>query len=250
MEESRLREAAEIIIDSKYLVALTGAGISKESNIPTFRGEDGLWRTYDAMQLATPGAFANNPSLVWEWYSWRQGIIADCHPNPAHETLSNWEQEGILRCLITQNVDGLHRRAGSKNVLEVHGDIWALKCTSCTYKGRLDKPASGILECPSCMNHLRPDVVWFGEALDQDIVGKLYTQLTKSDVCIIIGTSGLVYPAASFPLVVKQHGGSLIEVNIEKTVLSGKVDIHLPGKAGDVLPALDLLMHDDARRNR
>ncbi|MFW9840749.1 MAG: Sir2 family NAD-dependent protein deacetylase, partial [Candidatus Thorarchaeota archaeon] len=128
MTSLNLQVAADIINKSEYLIALTGAGISKESNIPTFRGKDGLWRKYDAMELATSSAFARNPNLVWEWYIWRQGLIAECEPNPAHTTLVMWEARGILKSLITQNVDGLHRRVGSKNVLEVHGDLWSLKC--------------------------------------------------------------------------------------------------------------------------
>ncbi|MHA1943359.1 MAG: NAD-dependent protein deacylase [Candidatus Thorarchaeota archaeon] len=242
MVDEFLQTATEIINASEYLIVLTGAGISKESNIPTFRGEDGLWRNYDAMQLATPTAFANNPTLVWEWYSWRQGLIAECEPNPAHTTLVKWEEKGILKSLITQNVDGLHRRAGSRNVLEVHGDLWALKCISCNHVERLSAPASGIPPCPQCENHLRPDVVWFGESLDSDIIEQVYIELGKADVCLVIGTSALVQPSASFPLIVKQRGGKLIEVNIEETGLSHVVDVHLAGKAGEILPTLDSLL--------
>jgi NAD-dependent deacetylase len=234
-----LKEAADAIRNANYSVAITGAGISKESNVPTFRGEDGLWRNYDAMELATPSAFARNPALVWEWYTWRHGLISECEPNPAHNTLVSWEERGILKTLITQNVDGLHIRAGSVNVHEVHGDIWALKCSSCDYRGRLDKPVSGIPSCPQCNSHLRPDVVWFGESLNPVIMRQVYTELERSDVCIVIGTSALIQPAASFPLIVKQQGGMIIEVNVEKTMLSGVADFHITGKAGEVLPALD-----------
>ena len=237
-----LKEAADTIMDADYFVALTGAGISKESGVPTFRGEDGLWRNYDAMELATPTAFARNPTLVWEWYTWRQGLIANCEPNPAHNTLVSWEERGILKTLITQNVDGLHVRAGSVNVQEVHGDLWALKCTSCDYRGRLNQPATGIPSCPQCNSHLRPDVVWFGESLDSEIMGHVYNELERADACIVIGTSALVQPSASFPIIVKQHGGKIIEVNVEKTMLSGYIDFHLSGKAGEILPALNELM--------
>jgi len=235
-------QAAEVISESRHLVALTGAGISKESNVPTFRGEDGLWREYNAMELATPSAFARNPELVWEWYSWRQGLIASCEPNPAHKTLADWEGRGILKTLITQNVDGLHRRAGSKSVLEVHGDLWALKCSSCTNRGRLDGPADGIPSCPECGSHLRPDVVWFGESLDRNVMAKVYAELERADVCLVVGTSALIQPAASFPLVVKQMGGRLIEVNVETTPLTAVTDVHLSGKAGAILPKLDSLL--------
>ena len=242
METEILRSVADTIANSKYLIALTGAGISKESNVPTFRGKDGLWRNYDAMELATPDAFRRNPTLVWEWYTWRQGLIAECSPNPGHLTLVKWEQEGLLKSLITQNVDGLHIRAGSVNVREVHGDLWAIKCVSCDYKSRLDAPAVGIPQCPECNNNLRPDVVWFGESLDHDTISKVYNELEQTDTCLVIGTSALVQPAASFPLIVKQRGGKVIEVNVEKTMLSGVVDFHLSGKAGEVLPAIDELL--------
>jgi NAD-dependent deacetylase len=243
MAENYFQAAAKIIEESEYLIALTGAGISKESNIPTFRGEDGLWRNYDAMQLATPTAFVNNPSLVWEWYSWRQGLIAECEPNPAHNVLVKWEEKGILKTLITQNVDGLHRRAGSNNVLEVHGDLWALKCVSCNHTGRLKAPATGIPLCPQCESHLRPDVVWFGESLDASIIDQVYAELNKADACLVVGTSALVQPSASFPLIVKKRGGQLLEVNVEETSLTGVVDVHLLGMAGKVLPSLDSLLY-------
>ncbi|MGY5852855.1 MAG: NAD-dependent deacylase [Candidatus Thorarchaeota archaeon] len=236
------KKAAESIASSNHLIALTGAGISRESNVPTFRGTDGLWRNYDAMQLATPSAFSKDPKLVWEWYTWRQGLISECSPNPAHLTLSKWEEEGLLKSLITQNVDGLHYRSGSRNVLEVHGDLWALKCTSCSHTGRLDEPAEGIPECPDCKGNLRPDVVWFGETLDTYVLKSVSEQLKLADVCIVIGTSSLVQPAASFPLVVKQNEGVLIEVNVEETPLTGYVDYHLRGKAGEILPILDELL--------
>ncbi|MFW9809664.1 MAG: NAD-dependent protein deacylase [Candidatus Thorarchaeota archaeon] len=242
MIDDFLRKAAITIENSNYLIALTGAGISRESNVPTFRGEDGLWRNYNPMQLATPSAFANNPSLVWEWYTWRQGLIAECEPNPAHRTLVKWEEKGILKSLITQNVDGLHRRAGSLNLLEVHGDLWALKCVSCTHTERLSAPASGIPSCPQCQSHLRPDVVWFGESLDSGIIAQVYSELEKADVCMVIGTSALVQPAASFPFVVKQRGGKIIEINIEQTILTGVADVHLMGRAGEVLPLIDFLL--------
>ena len=144
--------------------------------------------------------------------------------------------------MITQNVDGLHVRAGSVNVYEVHGDIWAVRCISCEYHGRLDKPAAGIPLCPLCNKYLRPDVVWFGETLSSTIMGKVYEELQQADVCIVIGTSALVQPAASFPLVVKQRQGKIIEVNIEQTFLTPIADYHLNGKAGRILPVLDELI--------
>ena len=243
MDQSELFSAAEVIRNSRYLIALTGAGISKESNVPTFRDADGLWRNHDAMELATPDAFRRNPTLVWEWYTWRQGLIAECNPNPGHLTLAKWERENLLKSLLTQNVDGLHIRAGSKNVWEVHGDLWALKCVVCDYKGRLEAPAVGIPLCPECSNSLRPDVVWFGESLDRDVISNVYSELEQADVCLVIGTSALVQPAASFPLIVQQRGGFIIEVNVERTPLTSAADYHLSGKSGEVLPELDEILH-------
>ncbi len=234
--------AANMIANAKYLIALSGSGISKESNVPTFRGEDGLWNEYDVMELATPQAFANNPTLVWEWYSWRQGLIASCEPNPAHRTLAKWESNNLLKCLITQNVDGLHSRAGSNNILEVHGNLWKLKCSSCEHRDFLNSPAEVAPKCPMCESFLRPDVVWFGEQLNPCILSDVYTQLEKSEICIVIGTSALIQPAASFPLIVKQRGGTIIEVNIEPTPLTSYADIHLQGKAGEIMPTLNSLL--------
>lgn len=241
-DELSIKQATNIIKQSKYLIAMTGAGISRESNVPTFRGADGLWKQYDAMQLATPDAFRANPQLVWEWYSWRQDLILKCSPNPAHETLVKWEQKGYLKSIITQNVDGLHRRAGSHSLHEVHGNLWTLKCTSCDYHDQLDAPAVGVPICPSCSNHLRPDVVWFGENLNQEIMLNVYSELDKADVCMVIGTSALVQPAASFPLLVREQGGLIIEVNIEETPLTPLATVHLRGKAGEILPLLDKLI--------
>lgn len=242
MSRDDLAFAASIISEARHLIALTGAGISKESNVPTFRGKDGLWRKHNVMDLATPSAFARNPQLVWEWYSWRQDLIAKCTPNPAHYTLVKWEKKGILKSLISQNVDGLHRRAGSGNVLEVHGNLWAVKCTSCTHLGRLSDPAQGIPECPSCGANLRPDVVWFGERLNPVVMQNVREELERADTIIVIGTSALVQPAATFPLIVKQRGGKLLEVNIEQTPLTRTVDAHLRGKAGELLLKLDKLI--------
>jgi len=239
---NHLQKAADLLRKAEYLIALTGAGISKESNVPTFRGKDGLWKQYNAMDLATPQAFGRDPQLVWEWYTWRQELIATCIPNPAHHTLATWEKNGTLKSLITQNVDGLHRKAGSTKVLEVHGDIWTLKCTRCSFHSRKTEPAEGIPTCPSCDANLRPDVVWFGESLPSMIMDQVFTELQKADTILVIGTSVLVQPAASFPLLVKRHGGQILEVNIIETPLTFAADVHLSGKAGEILPQLDQLL--------
>ncbi len=239
---NHLQKAADLLLNAEYLIVLTGAGISKESNVPTFRGKDGLWKQYNAMDLATPQAFSQDPQLVWEWYTWRQKLIATCIPNPAHHTLANWEKNGTLKSLITQNVDGLHRKAGSTKVIEVHGDIWTLKCTRCSFHSRKTEPAEGIPTCPTCNANLRPDVVWFGESLPSMIMDQIFVELQKADTILVIGTSALVQPAASFPLLVKRQGGLILEVNIEETPLTFAADVHLSGKAGEILPQLDQLL--------
>jgi NAD-dependent deacetylase len=235
-------KAAELIRTARHLVVLTGAGISKESNVPTFRGKDGLWKQYNVMDLATPQAFNRNPALVWEWYVWRQNLIAQCEPNPAHFTLAKWEKNRILKSLITQNVDGLHRKAGSTNVLEVHGNIWSLKCTHCSYHAQITQPAQSLPYCPKCKANLRPDVVWFGESLPSRTMNQVYKELHKADTILVIGTSALVQPAASFPLLVQRHGGRILEINLEETPLTSVVNIHLSGKAGELLPQLDQIL--------
>ncbi len=241
-----LPSATSFIRNANHLIALTGAGISKESNIPTFRGKDGLWRQYNAMDLATPQAFARNPKLVWEWYTWRQDLISKCQPNPAHLTLAEWEKRGILKAVITQNVDGLHRQAGSGKILEVHGDIWQVKCTACSYRTRLSEPAISIPTCPDCGANLRPDVVWFGESLPSTIMGEVFSQLEQADAIIVIGTSALIQPSASFPFIVKRRGGHVLEVNVEATPLTPIADVHLKDKAGIILPQLNTLLHEEA----
>ncbi len=242
MADQLLRTVAQVIADSNYLIALTGAGISKESNVPTFRGKDGLWNKYNVMELATLRAFKDNPQLVWEWYAWRQNLIASCEPNPAHLTLANWERQGLLKSIVTQNVDGLHERAGSSNIFEIHGNIWRVKCMNCDYHGQLDAPASGVPSCPLCNGNLRPDVVWFGESLDRDLLNSVDAELRRTDVCLVIGTSAVVYPAASFPMVAKDLGATVIEINIETTPITDFVDFHLSGKAGEILPQIDQLL--------
>ncbi|MFW9907133.1 MAG: NAD-dependent deacylase [Candidatus Thorarchaeota archaeon] len=242
IEHTSVLKAAEIILSSDYLIALTGAGISSESGVPTFRGADGLWRNYDAMQLATPEAFRKDPKLVWEWYSWRQGLILGCEPNLAHLTLAKWEAKNVLRGLITQNVDNLHSRAGSKNIIQVHGSIFKLKCTECEFKGDLTAPPKDIPLCSACGSYLRPDVVWFGENLDYHIMSQTYKELDQADTILVIGTSGIVQPAASFPLIVRQHGGKIIDINIEPTSISNFAEVYITGKASEVLREIDLAL--------
>ncbi len=210
------------------IAVLTGAGISAESGIPTFRGEKGLWKNFRPEELATPQAFKRNPALVWEWYLWRRSIIAKANPNAGHLFLAELERkfgEGFL--LITQNVDGLHQKAGSKRVIELHGNIWRVKCLKCgavyyDYQTHYEVlPPS----CKNCGGMIRPDVVWFGESLPEKALNTAIDWATSCHIFISIGTSAVVYPAAELPLLAKRHGAKLIEINPEETPISPIADV-------------------------
>jgi NAD-dependent deacetylase len=222
---------------SGKIIAITGSGVSKGSGIPTFRGKDGLWRNYNAQDLATPQAFAQDPELVWEWYNWRIDLISEKEPNAAHLALVELEKANKLSWIITQNVDSLHQRAGSKNILEVHGNIFRTKCSSCGKKYDKNPSQEKLPRC-SCGGLLRPDVVWFGESLDREVLLKCDTLLQKEcAVLLIVGTSGLVYPVAAFPQIAKQASNALIiEFNVEKTPISSIADNSILGKAENTLP--------------
>ncbi|HIQ48398.1 MAG TPA: NAD-dependent deacylase [Aquifex aeolicus] len=210
----------------KLIVALTGAGISAESGIPTFRGKDGLWNKFRPEELATPEAFFRDPKLVWGWYDWRKSLIAKAEPNEGHKILAKMEKEFPHFYLITQNVDGLHKKAGSEKVIELHGNIWKVKCVNCkyeTYEYRTPLPEIPP-KCEQCGGLLRPGVVWFGESLPMDALQKAYELSRKSLVFIVIGTSGVVYPAAELPYIAKENGAEVIEVNPEETPISRIAD--------------------------
>jgi NAD-dependent deacetylase len=217
----------------KRVIVLTGAGISAESGIPTFRGAGGLWEKYKPEELATPQAFNKNPELVWRWYDYRRQKIAQAEPNRGHEILAELEKRWEGFYLITQNVDGLHQRAGSRKVIELHGNIWKVRCTSCTYEGyNYEVPLRDIPpRCPNCGGILRPGVVWFGEPLPYDALNTAYSLSREADLFMVVGTSALVYPAAELPLVAKEMGAFLIEVNPEETPLSPYADICIREKA-------------------
>jgi NAD-dependent deacetylase len=221
------------------LVVLTGAGVSAESGIPTFRGAGGLWRRYQATELATPQAFQRDPRLVWEFYDWRRQIIGACEPNPAHRTLAAMEAHLADFTLVTQNIDGLHQRAGSQHVLSLHGDIWRVRCTSCPYQGEDSRTPLPELppRCPNCGGLLRPDVVWFGESLRSDVLEAAWQAASRANCMLVAGTSALVHPAASLPLLAKERGAYLVEVNPEGTPLTRHADQVLRGPAGQRLPA-------------
>jgi NAD-dependent deacetylase len=221
------------------VTALTGAGVSAESGIPTFRGPGGLWRGRDPASLATPEAFQSDPLAVWEWYDWRRGIIASAEPNDAHRALSRLEEEIEGFLLITQNVDGLHQAAGSRRIVELHGNLWRLRCTSeGTRHEDRRVPLDPLPPVCSCGALLRPDVVWFGEPLPVDALESALRQASRCEVMIVAGTSTIVQPAASLPLTAKQAGAWIVEVNPEPTPLSSIADHTLRGNAGEILPRL------------
>jgi len=246
-------------------VVLTGAGMSAESGVPTFRGESGLWRSYRPEELATPEAFSRDPLLVWEWYAWRRGLIAACEPNPGHTALARFMlRPSRTTTLVTQNVDGLHTRALERahqeeptgggglatpgeipegaRAIEVHGTIAGDRCSECHLRSAavpVDLTSVDTLpRCTECGGLLRPDVVWFGEALDEAVLSAAFEAAGNADVCLVAGTSAVVHPAASVPLATLHNGGDLIEVNPESTPLSRHARVRLAGPSGEVLPAL------------
>jgi NAD-dependent deacetylase len=222
------------------VTVLTGAGVSAESGVPTFRdAQTGLWAQYSPEDLATPRAFRQNPRLVWEWYAWRRKLVADAEPNPAHRALVEMETLIPQFHLITQNVDGLHQRAGSGRVIELHGNITRTKCAD---EGKIvsqwQEAGEVPPKCPDCGGLLRPDVVWFAEPLPETEVEQALRASTTCDVFLSIGTSTVVYPAAELPFEALRGGATVVEVNPEATPLTPHVRFVLPGTAGQVLPAL------------
>jgi NAD-dependent deacetylase len=225
---------------AKSVTVLTGAGVSAESGVPTFRdAQTGLWAQYSPEELATPRAFVRNPRLVWEWYEWRRKLVADAQPNPGHRALAEMEKLFPQFHLITQNVDGLHQRAGSTKVIELHGNIARTKCFN---QGTIVSEGPETDEvpphCPDCGGFLRPDVVWFEEALPERELALADTASTACDVFLSVGTSALVYPAAALPDAARESGATVIEINPQPTPLSSRAHYVIRGAAGVVLPAL------------
>lgn len=237
-----MEKAARIrsrLLNASSIAVLTGAGISADSGVPTFRGEDGLWRNFRAEELATPDAFRRDPALVWEWYNWRREIIATKNPNAAHHALVKLERHTPAFTLITQNVDGLHAKAGSKNITEIHGNIWKTRCTACgDVSHNSDVPIAILPHCKNCNGLLRPHIVWFGESLDPADIKRSMDALHTCEVLLVIGTSGVVQPAASFVSAAKGAGAYVVEINIEETPNSYLVDEVFAGRASDVVPLL------------
>jgi NAD-dependent deacetylase len=290
-EASSVDQARDLVRAAERVLVLTGAGVSAESGVPTFRGPEGLWRNYRPEELATPQAFARDPRLVWEWYAWRRAVVARCEPNAAHRALARFalrrdvgaerpsaavadagDAGGGWARIVTQNVDGLHAAAAHEAAaallattareaapdvmgaargpsaavmpLELHGSLFRSRCTRCSsrYDGR-DEPvdatsADTLPRCARCGALLRPDVVWFGEALDQRVLGAAVSAAEQAEVCLVVGTSGVVQPAASLAAVTRDAGGRVIEVNPDETPLTRLADVAVRAPAAQVVPRI------------
>jgi NAD-dependent deacetylase len=234
-----MQAAREWLKHARSVAVLTGAGISAESGVPTFRGNNGLWKQYRAEDLATPAAFARDPKLVWEWYDWRRGRIAQAQPNAGHYALLELEKRIPAFTLITQNVDGLHELAGSRNVLRLHGSIWNVRCISCGQEN-VD-PRVPLPELPpkcQCGGMLRPGVVWFGESLPTVVWREAEIAAGAAEIFLVVGTSAVVYPPAGLAQIAKSSGARVVEINIAETPLTQRIDEFLQGPSGELLPQL------------
>ena len=224
---------------SSHTVVLTGSGISAESGVPTFReAQTGLWERFDPQELATPEAFERDPGLVWDWYAWRRKLVAQAAPNPGHLALAEMQDLDQNFTLVTQNVDGLHQRAGSRDVIELHGNILRTKCSVEGVEVEEFEESGSPPVCPSCGAPLRPDVVWFGEMLPPGALDAASEAARGADLFLSVGTSSLVYPAAALPYEALESGATLVEINPGETPLTPHADYALRGPAGDVLPRL------------
>ena len=233
-------EFIERLKSANSILFFTGAGISAESGIATFRGENGLWQKLKPEELANFDAFLRNPDMVWEWYQYRRNIINDTLPNPGHYTIAEFEKYFNEVNVVTQNIDNLHGRAGSTNIYELHGNIERNYCVDCGLFYNMDElgDSKKVPLCSKCNGLIRPDVVWFGEMLPEGVFEKSEQLATKSDICFVVGTSAVVYPAAYIPISAKQGGSYLVEINIERTEISNSVDYSILGKSGEILPVI------------
>ena len=229
-----------LLRDAKRVAVLTGAGVSAESGVPTFRdAQTGLWAKYDPQDLATPQAFMANPELVWNWYAWRRDLAEQVSPNPGHYALAKMEQLVPEFATFTQNVDDLHDQAGSQNITRFHGNLFGVKCFDNHHMIDNWRELPGTPPtCPECGSWLRPDVVWFGEALPENVIDHAVQVVRAADVVFSIGTSSLVMPAAAVPVEAINAGIPVIEINPNATPISEHVALTMRGKSGEVLPAL------------
>jgi NAD-dependent deacetylase len=249
--EDSIAQLARRIQETSQITLLTGAGISAASGVPTFRGDEGLWKSYSPQELATPEAFQHDPALVWEWYDWRRGLISKCRPNAAHHVLAAWSRRYPGFTLITQNVDGLHEKAGTENVIRFHGSIWEVFCRDrCPASPPRWVDNTVPLEkippsCPYCGALIRPGVVWFGEGIDPEVLEKSAASL-DCGVFITIGTAAVVYPAAGLVSEAHRRGAFTVEINLEATPASRSVDLSIQGPAEVVLQKVEDLLQEKA----
>jgi NAD-dependent deacetylase len=247
-----LESARALLASAERCLVLTGAGVSAESGVPTFRGDGGLWKSYRAEDLATPAAFARDPRLVWEWYGWRRELVARCVPNAAHTALARFARRRGGVTIATQNVDELHVDAARNetpdgrvppSLVELHGSVFRVRCTRCDWRAphraAIHTSSLEVLpHCPSCGALARPDVVWFGEALDPAVLQSAVDAASEADVCLVIGTSAIVQPAASLAALTLRCGGSVIEVNPVETALTPLATVSIRGTAVGVVPEI------------
>jgi NAD-dependent deacetylase len=249
MNTETVSTAVEVLSRSDVLCFLTGAGVSAESGVPTFRGGENIWRGMPFQELSSARMVQEDLPLVWEWFDYRRGVVGNCEPNAGHIAIAEAQRSGRFSefTLITQNIDGLHAKAGSTGIIELHGNIHQARCLSC---GRLQE-LSGIDAderppvCSECFDSMRPNVVLFGESLDEDALLEAYDKAAACDVCIVVGTSALVYPAMHIPEIAKRAGAFLIEVNLEETPLTQNADVSLFGPTAEILPNLLKVKNDD-----
>jgi NAD-dependent deacetylase len=233
-------ELCKRLAAAKRVLVLTGAGVSAESGVPTFRGggNSATWKGLPFDVISSGAMLERNLPAVWEWFDYRRDVLSSLKPNAAHDAIARWQERFPELTVVTQNVDGLHRQAGSRDVIELHGSIWRARCTTCRLTHELPREGARPEACGDCGNALRPDVVLFGEMLPHGAFEFATERAAQCDLCLVIGTSGLVYPAAGLPEIAKSAGAFVCEINPESTPLSDLCDETIAGKAGDVLPRL------------
>jgi NAD-dependent deacetylase len=242
-EKDNASELRERLRAARSVFVLTGAGVSAESGVPTFRGggQTAVWKGMPFDVISSAAMVGRDLSLVWEWFDYRRGVLGSCRPNPAHETLAGWQTRFPVFTLATQNIDGLHAEAGSRGVYELHGNAWRARCLNCGGREDIREKLAEVRPpvCRDCGGLMRPDVVLFGEMLPEDVWAEAAERAATCEVCLVVGTSAIVYPAAALPVSAKEAGAYLVEVNPEETPLSGICDVTLRGAAGEVLPRLE-----------
>jgi NAD-dependent deacetylase len=242
-QETNVEELRERLRAARGVFVLTGAGVSAESGVPTFRGGGGaaVWKGMPFDVISSAGMLARDLPAVWEWFDYRRGVLKDCLPNAAHRTLARWQDRFESFALVTQNIDGLHAEAGSREVLELHGNVRRARCLSCGWAEDLRRLGGGRPPvCRACGEPMRPDVVLFGEMLPAGVFEVAADAASECDVCLVVGTSAIVYPAASLPSAARRAGAYLVEINPEPTPLSALCDVTLRGPAGEMLPLLEV----------